>query len=97
MGRHAEMNGKNWRLGVAAILLALVIWQFVAAVIIQYPFILPAPTDVLSAFISLLGRRDIPRSQDESDPLRHRPGSCAPCRDSAWDHHGLEPPVRVLH
>jgi NitT/TauT family transport system permease protein len=54
MARHAERNGKDWRLGALAVLLALVIWQFVAAVIIRYPFILPAPTDVVSAFISLL-------------------------------------------
>jgi NitT/TauT family transport system permease protein len=54
MGRNASEDGKNRWLGVAAILLALVLWQFVAAVIIHYPFILPAPTDVLTAFISLL-------------------------------------------
>ncbi|MDD1689468.1 MAG: ABC transporter permease [Methanoregula sp.] len=59
MGRHAEMNGKDWRLGVLAVLLAIIIWQFVAAVIIQYPFILPAPTDVFSAFVSLLQAGDI--------------------------------------
>lgn len=59
MGRHAEMNGKDWRLGVLAVLLAIIIWQFVAAVIIQYPFILPAPTDVLSAFVSLFQAGDI--------------------------------------
>jgi NitT/TauT family transport system permease protein len=54
MGRRAERNGKDWRLGALAVLPALVIWQFIAAVIIRYPFILPAPTDVVSAFISLL-------------------------------------------
>jgi len=59
MGRHADTNGKDWRLGVLAVLLAIVIWQFIAAVIIRYPFILPAPTDVLSAFISLLQTGDI--------------------------------------
>jgi len=54
MGRYAEKNGKNWWLGLLAIVLALALWQFIAAVIIRYPFILPAPTDVLSAFIYLL-------------------------------------------
>lgn len=54
MGRNESEDGKNRWLGVAAIVLALVLWQFVAAVIIHYPFILPAPTDVITAFISLL-------------------------------------------
>lgn len=58
MGRHAE-NGRDWRLGVLAIVLALIVWQFVAAVIIRYPFILPAPTDVASAFVSLVQDGDI--------------------------------------
>ena len=53
MSRRAEKDGKDWRLGAVAILLALVIWQFVAAVIIRYPFILPAPTDVYTAFVSI--------------------------------------------
>jgi NitT/TauT family transport system permease protein len=47
-------NGKNRWTGLLAILIALAIWQFIAAVVIRYPFILPAPTDVLYAFISLL-------------------------------------------
>jgi len=59
MGRRAENKGKDWRLGAAAILLALVLWQFIAAVIIKYPFILPAPTDVFVAFVSLLKAGDI--------------------------------------
>lgn len=53
MGKHAN-NGRDWRLGVLAIVLALIAWQFIAAVIIRYPFILPAPTDVASAFVSLV-------------------------------------------
>ncbi|PKL68207.1 MAG: ABC transporter permease [Methanomicrobiales archaeon HGW-Methanomicrobiales-1] len=59
MGRHTDKNGKDWRLGVVAILLAIVAWQFIAAVIINYPFILPAPTDVFAAFVSLLQGGDI--------------------------------------
>jgi NitT/TauT family transport system permease protein len=58
MGRHTE-DGRDWRLGVLAIVAALVVWQFVAAVIIRYPFILPAPTDVFSAFIFLIQKGDI--------------------------------------
>jgi NitT/TauT family transport system permease protein len=54
MGRLTGENGKDWRLGALAVVLALALWQFVAAVIIKYPFILPAPTDVLAAFVSLL-------------------------------------------
>ena len=45
---YQERTARNWWLGVLAIVLALAVWQFVAAVIIRYPFILPAPTDVLS-------------------------------------------------
>jgi len=54
MGIPALMNGKDRWLGVLAIVLALVIWEIIAAGIIRYPFILPAPTDVLSAFVALL-------------------------------------------
>jgi NitT/TauT family transport system permease protein len=54
MGRDNETTSKNRWLGVLAILIALAFWQFVAVVIIRYPFILPAPTDVLAAFVSLV-------------------------------------------
>jgi NitT/TauT family transport system permease protein len=54
MAQHADENGRNRWLGVIAIVSAFVVWQFVAAVIIRYPFILPAPTDVFAAFVSLL-------------------------------------------
>jgi NitT/TauT family transport system permease protein len=54
MARYKDENGRNRWLGVLAIVLALAVWQFVAAVIIRYPFILPAPTDVFTAFLSLL-------------------------------------------
>jgi len=54
MGRDNQKNGKNRWLGLLAILIALAVWQFVAAVIIRYPFILPAPTDVFAAVVSLV-------------------------------------------
>lgn len=59
MGRHAEHNDKDWRLGVLAIVLALILWQVVAQFIVHYSFILPAPTDVASAFADLVGKGDI--------------------------------------
>ena len=54
MARFEPEDGKDRWLGALAIVLAIVLWQLVATVIIRYPFILPAPTDVLTAFISLL-------------------------------------------
>lgn len=54
MARYRDENGRNRWLGVLGIVLAFAVWQFVAAVIIRYPFILPAPTDVFAAFVSLL-------------------------------------------
>ena len=54
MGTQIQKKGKDWWLGALAIVLALVVWEIVAAVIIRYPFILPAPTDVLAAFIDFL-------------------------------------------
>ena len=54
VGTQIQKNGKDRWLGVLAIVLLLVIWEFVAALIIRYPFILPAPTDVLAAFIDFL-------------------------------------------
>jgi NitT/TauT family transport system permease protein len=59
MGRFTDKNSRDWRLGVLAFIFALMLWQVVAAVIIRYPFILPAPTDVLSAFAGLLQKGDI--------------------------------------
>jgi NitT/TauT family transport system permease protein len=55
MGAQIRKCGKDRWLGALAIFLALVIWEIIAAVIIRYPFILPAPTDVASAFLNLLG------------------------------------------
>jgi len=54
VGTQIQKKEKNWWLGALAIVLALVIWEIVAAVIIRYPFILPTPTDVLAAFIGFL-------------------------------------------
>lgn len=53
MGNH-ELNHKNRWLGVFAILLGLIVWEIIAALIIRYPFIMPSPTDVFSAFLDLL-------------------------------------------
>lgn len=47
-------KNKNLWLGVLGILAVLIIWEVIAAVIIRYPFILPSPTDVFSAFVDLL-------------------------------------------
>jgi len=54
MSGHAVKNGKDWRLGVLAVLLALIAWQITAQYIVHYSFILPSPTDVFSAFVDLL-------------------------------------------
>ena len=54
MGRDNQKNRKNRWLGLLAIVIALAVWQFIAVVIIRYPFILPAPTDVFAAFVSLV-------------------------------------------
>jgi NitT/TauT family transport system permease protein len=54
MGSQMQKNGKDRWLGALAIILALVIWEIIAAVVIRYPFILPAPTDVAAAFVNLL-------------------------------------------
>ncbi len=59
MGKDTGKDGKDWRLGALAIIIALLLWQFIAAVIIRYPFILPSPTDVLSAFISLFRKGEL--------------------------------------
>ncbi len=59
MRRDNQKDGKNRWLGLFAILIALAVWQFVAVVIIQYPFILPAPTDVFWAFVSLVQKGTI--------------------------------------
>jgi len=51
-------NGKkNYRwYGVCALLLALLIWEIAAAVIVANTFILPSPPDVLIAFIGLVAK-----------------------------------------
>lgn len=46
---------RYWWLGVLSVALGLILWEIVAAVFIRYTFILPAPTDVFSAFLELLG------------------------------------------
>jgi NitT/TauT family transport system permease protein len=54
MGGHAEKSDRDWRLGILAIILALVAWEIVAVWIVHYSFILPSPVDVASAFVDLL-------------------------------------------
>lgn len=53
MGRWEQKNRNRW-LGACAILLALVLWEAVAAGIVRNAFILPSPADVLFAFLDLL-------------------------------------------
>jgi NitT/TauT family transport system permease protein len=53
MSNPARINKNRW-LGVLAVVLGLIFWEVIAAVIIRYPFILPSPTDVFSAFVDLL-------------------------------------------
>lgn len=50
-----KLSNRYWWLGVLAILLALLLWEIIAVFIVHYTFILPAPTDVFSAFMELLG------------------------------------------
>lgn len=52
MSNHTQ-NQKNRGLGVLAIIVCLLIWQIVAVYIVKFTFILPAPTDVFSAFMEL--------------------------------------------
>jgi NitT/TauT family transport system permease protein len=69
MGAQIQKNSKDRWLGVLAIILALILWEFIAAVIIRYPFILPSPTDVASAFVNLLQNGTLLR--DLQDSLVH--------------------------
>nr|WP_319376627.1 ABC transporter permease [uncultured Methanoregula sp.] len=57
--RNAKENRASWLFGAFALVLALVMWQIVAQFIIRSPFILPAPTDVVAAFASLLNHGTI--------------------------------------
>jgi NitT/TauT family transport system permease protein len=55
MYRDGQKNHNRW-LGAVAILVALIIWEVIAAGIIKNPFILPSPVDVFFAFIDLLSK-----------------------------------------
>jgi len=55
MYRDGQKNHNRW-LGAVAILVALIIWEVIAAGIIRNPFILPSPVDVFFAFIDLLSK-----------------------------------------
>jgi NitT/TauT family transport system permease protein len=41
-------------LGILAIIFALLFWQAMAVLVVENPFILPSPVDVLNAFLNLL-------------------------------------------
>ena len=47
-------NSKDRWLGAFAIVLALVIWECYAALIVKDSFLLPGPVDVISAFLELV-------------------------------------------
>jgi NitT/TauT family transport system permease protein len=49
-----ERNSKDRWLGALAIVLALVIWEIYAALIVKNSFLLPGPVDVAAAFIELV-------------------------------------------
>jgi NitT/TauT family transport system permease protein len=55
MNRDGQKNQTRW-LGAFSILIALIIWEIIAAGILKNPFILPSPVDVLLAFIDLLSK-----------------------------------------
>lgn len=52
--RNSEEKKNNQWLGISALLLALVIWEIAAIVIVRNSFILPSPPDVFIAFVGLL-------------------------------------------
>jgi NitT/TauT family transport system permease protein len=59
LSRNTTEN-RNRLLGISAIVLVLIIWQVLAVGIVRNAFILPAPTDVVSAFIDLLQKGRLP-------------------------------------
>jgi len=68
MNRIINKSQERW-LGALAIVLGIILWQAVAIYIVQDPFILPGPTDVLSAFVALLGKGTL--LQDFAASLLH--------------------------
>jgi NitT/TauT family transport system permease protein len=68
MNRIINKSQDRW-LGVLAIVLGIILWQAVAVYIVQDPFILPGPADVLSAFVALLGKGTL--LQDFAASLLH--------------------------
>lgn len=52
--KNREMKNQNWWLGISALLLALIIWEIAAVVIVKNSFILPSPPEVFTAFVDLL-------------------------------------------
>lgn len=60
----SDGTGRRW-LGVLALVLAILVWEVIAAGIIRNSFILPSPVDVLTAFQELIGTgRLIPDFED---------------------------------
>jgi len=55
MDRLLKNHRDRW-LGALALVLALVIWEIYAALIVRNSFLLPSPTDVLFAFFSILDK-----------------------------------------
>lgn len=68
MNRIINKSQERW-LGALAIVLGIILWQAVAIYIVQDPFILPGPADVLSAFVALLGKGTL--LQDFAASLLH--------------------------
>ena len=68
MNRIINKSQERW-LGALAIVLGIILWQAVAVYIVQDPFILPGPADVLSAFVALFGKGTL--LQDFAASLLH--------------------------
>jgi NitT/TauT family transport system permease protein len=68
MNRIINKSQDRW-LGALAIILGIILWQVVALYVVQDPFILPGPSDVLSAFVALFGKGTL--LQDFAASLLH--------------------------
>ncbi len=57
MAMKIQLNEQRQRrlLGIASLVAATIVWQLVADVVVQKPFILPSFTDVAAAFVELAG------------------------------------------
>ena len=59
-------------LGIASLAAVAILWQAVADLVVANPFVLPSFTDVVSAFIALLGSGRLLADLNQSQTLRHR-------------------------